>query len=337
MDFFSDYLLFAAKLATALAMLGVPVIVLLAARAARRGSRGETEVDLEVRQLNDHLLDNQLTLEAALLPARAFKKRRKELAQARKARARSVVEDAGKRAFVIHFSGDLRATAVLGLREEVTTILAVARSGDEVIVVLESGGGTIHGYGLAASQLRRIRDRGIRLRVVVDRIAASGGYMMACVADEVIAAPFAIIGSIGVIAQLPNFHRMLQKHDIDYEQITAGEYKRTLTVFGENTAEGRDKFQAEIDDAHALFKSFVATHRPGLDLDRVGTGEWWFATRAIELGLVDRLATSDDVIGAIAAEREVFMVKARRRRGLLARLSGDGLAGLWRGRGEITS
>src|SRR5690606_31940142 len=148
---------------------------------------------------------------------------------------------------------------------------------------------------------------------------------------EVIAAPFAIVGSIGVVAQLPNFHRALQKHDIDYEQITAGEYKRTLTLFGENTAEGRDKFQAEIDDAHALFKSFVATHRPALDLDRVGTGEWWFATRALELGLVDHLATSDDVIGAAAVEREVFMVKARRRRGLLARLSGDGLAGLWRG------
>ena len=206
-----------------------------------------------------------------MLPAKALRKLRKAERAAHKAAARDGT--ARPRSFVCHFDGDLRASAVSELREAVTAVLAVATADDELIVVLESGGGTIHGYGLAASQLARVRERGVRLRVVVDRIAASGGYMMACVGDEVLAAPFAIIGSIGVVAQLPNFHRLLKKHDVDFEQVSAGEFKRTLTLFGENTDADRAKFQQEIEDAHALFKDFVARFRPALDLPRVATGE----------------------------------------------------------------
>ncbi|MCB1747841.1 MAG: protease SohB [Gammaproteobacteria bacterium] len=310
-----DYLLFLAKLLTVVALCTLPL--LLALRARRR--QGDDDGEVTVTRLNDDLERGRLALEAALMSPREFKRRSKAVRKARKA-ARTG-DDGRPRTFVCHFDGDLRATAVAGLRREITAILAVAEAGDEVVIVLESGGGAMHAYGLAASQLDRLRRRAdLRLRVVVDRIAASGGYMMACVADEVIAAPFAIIGSIGVVAQLPNFHRLLRKHDIDFELVTAGEFKRTLTVFGENTASGRAKFQAEIDDAHVLFKDFVQRCRPHVDLARVATGEWWFASRALELGLVDRLATSDEILLEAAAERGVFRVRAQHRPTLLERL-----------------
>jgi serine protease SohB len=201
-------------------------------------------------------------------------------------------------------------------------VLTVATPADAVLVVLESAGGTIQGYGLAASQLQRLRAGGIPLTVAVDRIAASGGYMMACVAERIIAAPFAIIGSIGVVAQLPNVNRLLKKHDIDYELHTAGEYKRTLTVFGENTERGRAKFQAEIEDAHALFKEFVGRHRPQLELGRVATGEYWFAERALAQHLVDELRASDDYLLTACADRNVYEVRWVRRRSWMERMAG---------------
>ncbi len=326
MEYLIDYLVFTAKLATVVALVAAPLLIAFAVRQARAGAGGR-DVNIEVDKLNDALDDVRHRLEDAMLPVKDVRKRRKAERAAHKAAARGAA--ARPRSFVCHFNGDMRASAVTELREAVTAVLAVATSDDELIVVLESGGGTIHGYGLAASQLARVRERGVRLRVVVDRIAASGGYMMACVGDEVLAAPFSIIGSIGVIAQLPNFHRLLKKHDVDFEQVTAGEFKRTLTLFGENTDADRAKFQQEIEDAHALFKDFVARFRPGLDLPRVATGEWWFGTRALELGLVDGLATSDDVIVAAARERDVFEVRVRRKRTLLERLLGEHTA-LWR-------
>jgi len=326
MEYLIDYLVFAAKLATVVALVAAPLVIALAVRQGRAGAGGRA-VNIEVDKLNDALDDVRHRLEDAMLPAKALRKLRKAERAAHKAAARDGT--ARPRSFVCHFDGDLRASAVSELREAVTAVLAVATADDELIVVLESGGGTIHGYGLAASQLARVRERGVRLRVVVDRIAASGGYMMACVGDEVLAAPFAIIGSIGVVAQLPNFHRLLKKHDVDFEQVTAGEFKRTLTLFGENTDADRAKFQQEIEDAHALFKDFVARFRPALDLPRVATGEWWFGTRALELGLIDGLATSDDVIVAAAREHDVFEVRVRRKRTLLERLLGEHTA-LWR-------
>ncbi len=318
MEYLFNYLLFAAKLITVVAIVALPVTVILLSRHARRAGACSP---LEITRLNEVMEDGKSALEAVLLPPKVFKQQRKAAHKAAKQRAREVVDTHTSRTFVCEFSGDLRASAVSELREQITAILSVARADDAVLVVLESGGGTIHGYGLAASQLKRLRDRGIRLTVVVDRIAASGGYMMACVADELVAAPFAIIGSIGVVAQLPNFHRVLKKHDIDFEQITAGEFKRTLTLFGENTDAGRAKFQEEIDDAHTLFKDFVAACRPALDLARVATGEYWFGTRAVELGLVDRLATSDDLIVAAVAAGDVYKLTTTRKRSLLERLT----------------
>ncbi len=195
------------------------------------------------------------------------------------------------------------------LREEVTAVLAVATAEDEVLLRLESGGGVVHGYGLAASQLDRLKQQKIPLTVAVDKVAASGGYMMACIADKIIAAPFAIIGSIGVVAQLPNFHKLLKKNHIDVEQFTAGEFKRTVTVFAENTDKGREKFQRELEETHVLFKDFVKQHRPILEIDDVATGEHWFGYQAISLKLVDELKTSDDYLISTMQQRRVYQVK----------------------------
>jgi len=221
---------------------------------------------------------------------------------------------------VLNFHGDLRAAAVASLREEVTAVLTAAQPEDEVMVRLESVGGLVHAYGLAAAQLLRIRDRRIKLTVAVDKVAASGGYLMACVADRIIAAPFAILGSIGVIAQLPNFNRLLKKHDIDYEQFMAGEFKRTVTLFGENTDKGRHKFQEEIEVTHTLFKEFVKSHRPQLDLDQVATGEYWYGTRALEHRLADELRTSDDYLLDASASADLYEVTFTGKKPWLARL-----------------
>ena len=317
MYFVIEYLLFAAKALTVVGLCLLPLVVaLIVVRGARREG---PQALLSIERLNDKLLDSQLQMESMLSSAKVFKQRLKAVKQARKAEADRPAP-AENRLFVCEFAGDLRAEAVSSLREEISAILSVAGPSDEIAIVLESAGGTMHGYGLAASQLHRVRDRGLRLTVVVDKVAASGGYMMACVADQIIAAPFAIIGSIGVVAQVPNFNRLLRKHDIDFELVTAGKYKRTLTMFGENTASGREKFQAEIDDAHALFKDFVGTHRPQLDIERVATGEYWFGTRALELGLVDRLATSDEYLSVAAQDRNVYQVRVKRPKSLLDRL-----------------
>ncbi|MBA59183.1 MAG: protease SohB [Gammaproteobacteria bacterium] len=213
------------------------------------------------------------------------------------------------RAFVIDFKGDIQASAVSSLREEITAVLAVAEDDDEVLIRLESSGGVVHGYGLAASQLQRVRNSNIALTVSIDKVAASGGYMMACIADTIISAPFALIGSIGVVAQIPNFHRLLKKNEVDVELITAGEFKRTLTFFGENTDKGREKFAEELEDIHLLFKEFVTENRPSVSIEEVSTGEAWFGVRALERQLVDQLKTSDEYILDLCEERDVFQVQ----------------------------
>ena len=218
--------------------------------------------------------------------------------------------DAGEgRVFVLRFDGDTRASNGEQLRLEVSAILTMATPADEVVVVLESPGGMVHSYGLAASQLTRIRQHKIPLTAVVDKVAASGGYLMAAVANKVLAAPFALVGSIGVVAQVPNVYRLLKKNDVDVEVLTAGKFKRTLTMFGENTDEGREKFVEELEDVHALFQEFVAENRPGLDLERVATGEAWYGKRALELNLVDELVTSDEYLMHACENKEVFEVR----------------------------
>ncbi len=319
MDALTEYALFAAKWSTVIVVLGVAAIALLAAVSRRRD---HPEQHLEVRNLNDRYAAMALTLQAAMLPRKAYREAARAARRARQSRRKTPAETQRARVFVVGFKGDLRASAVAALREEITAVLAVARANDEIVVEIESPGGVIHGYGLASSQLQRVRDRGVRLTAAVDKVAASGGYLMASVADRIIAAPFAIVGSIGVIGQLPNFNRLLKKHEIDFEQLTAGEYKRTLSMFGENTPEGRDKFQADLEDAHALFKTHVRQFRPAIDIERVATGEHWFGQRALDLGLIDEVRTSDDYLYTKAQEADVYRVSFRRRRSLGERLLG---------------
>lgn len=216
--------------------------------------------------------------------------------------------------FVLDFKGDIQASAVENLREEITLILATAKAGrDRIVVRLESPGGMVHGYGLAAAQLVRLRDAGFHLTICVDKVAASGGYMMACIANEIIAAQFAIVGSIGVVAQVPNFNRLLKEHNVDFELYTAGQYKRTVTMFGENTPEGKAKFEEELQQTHVLFKHFVEKYRPQLNVDKVATGEHWYGEDALDLNLVDKLQTSDEYLLALLPQHDVYVINTRKK------------------------
>ncbi len=318
MEFLADVAVFLAKML--IVVFGIVLIIGAIARSARRGDGDESAGTLRVKKLNERWKKTALGMKYALVG----KKRRKALSAEEKKRRTAEQNAVGEvqrpKVFVVDFDGNVRATQVTSLREEVSAILEVASPGDEVVVRLKSPGGLVYSYGLAACQLERVRERGVRLTAVVDQVAASGGYMMAVVADRIIAAPFAVIGSIGVVAGIPNLHRWLKKHDVDYELLTAGRHKRTLTVFGENTAEGRQKFQEELDSAHALFKAHVVKYRPSLDVDRVATGEHWYGQEALGLGLVDRVSTSDDYLRELGRSQDVYHVQWALKRRLGDRL-----------------
>jgi serine protease SohB len=270
------------------------------------------------------------TLEDAVLDEVTLKKLAKDEKQKQKkdkAEQKKVAKDkmAGdaketKRVFVLDFDGDIKAQAVDTLREEISAILTIANENDEVVLKLESGGGVVHGYGLAASQLCRIKDKSIPLTICVDKVAASGGYMMACIGTKILAAPFAMLGSIGVVAQVPNFHKILKKNDVDYELFTAGEYKRTVTMFGENTDKAREKFNHELEETHELFKAFVSQHRSVIDVPKVATGEVWFGQQAIDLDLIDELGTSDQYLMDASDNADVFAVTYKAKKTLQEKL-----------------
>ena len=312
LEFLADYGLFLLKVATI--VIAIIVVIGVAAEAGRR-SQGDT---LEVEKLNDKYRDLAAALRTAVAGKAGARKVKKAVREQKKAEAKD--DSRRPRSYVIDFKGDLKASAAASLREEVTAILAVADDDDEVIVRLENHGGVVHEHGLAASQLVRIRERGIRLVVSVDKVAASGGYLMACVADRVVAAPFAILGSIGVLAQIPNFNRALENRGVDFEEVTAGKYKRTVTMFGKNTDEDRAKLKSDLEDVHELFKAAVVRYRPDLDLDRVATGEHWYGTRALELGLADELKTSDELLAERGGERDLFRVAFKVKQPLQKRL-----------------
>jgi serine protease SohB len=311
-DFFFNYGLFLVKVLTI-----VVAIVVIIGVAASVGRKAHQE-GLEVEDLNK----KYKALASALRKAVLKKDEQKKEAKAEKKREKAAAKESSDRprSFVINFKGDLKASALPALREEVSAVLEVATGMDEVIVCLENHGGVVHEHGLAASQLARIRDKGIPLIVCVDKVAASGGYLMACVATRIYAAPFAILGSIGVLAQLPNFNRFLDSHGVDFEQVTAGKYKRTVTMFGENTDEDRAKLKEELEDVHALFKAAVSEYRPDLDLDKVATGEYWYGPRALEMGLADEIKTSDELLSERAADRDLYALSYHIKQPLQKRL-----------------
>jgi serine protease SohB len=310
-----EYGLFLAKTITIL--LGIAALLILAMRL-RPGGHGDSE-QLEITDLNHRYRELTYALKEFSLSKKAFKAYLKAEHKEEKAREKTGSADR-KRLFVIEFNGDIRASEVSALRVLVTTLLMEAKEGDQVLVRLDNSGGLVSEHGLAASQLARIRAKGIPLTIAVDKVAASGGYLMACVAERIIAAPFAVVGSIGVLAELPNFHRLLERYGVDFELHTAGEYKRTLTIFGENTDEGRQKLREQLEETHALFKSFVSSYRPTLDLDRVATGEYWHGQRAVELGLVDAIQTSDDFLLDAIEDMDLLKLKYSARKKPIERL-----------------
>ncbi|PRB81460.1 protease SohB [Pseudomonas sp. MYb185] len=322
MDWLAEYGMFAAKALTTL----VVIFIVLLMVASLKGRQRKGEGALQVTRLNDQLARMTERLGQAVLDKPALKALHKTRKQEAKARSRGNADR--DKVFVLNFHGDIKASALENLRHEVTAVLELATPRDEVIVKLESGGGMVHAYGLAAAQLTRVREAGIPLTVCVDKVAASGGYMMACIADRILVAPFAMLGSIGVVAQLPNFHRVLKKHEIDYEMLTAGEYKRTLTLFGENTDKDREKFQEDLENIHRLFKQFVTRYRPVLDIDAVATGEVWFGSEALERALADELKTSDEYVSQRIRQADVFEVHFARPKRLQDRLSSSVSAAL---------
>lgn len=312
MEYLIEIGLFVGKALVVVVAVFLIVMTIVSAAARQKESKGE----LRVENLSKELRKTTRQIKNSLLSKKARKRAEKDA----KKEDQNEVESANK-IFLIDFKGSIDAKEVESLRREVTAVLAVASDTDEVLVRLESGGGVVHGYGLAASQLQRIRDRGLSLTVAVDKVAASGGYMMACVANKVVAAPFAVLGSIGVLAQLPNFHRLLKDKKVDFEQITAGDYKRTLTIFGENTEDGRQKFQQDINEVHELFKQHVATRRPQIDIDKVATGEIWYGSQAIDLNLIDEITTSDDLLMSAAQKSDVIKVSYQPKKNMAHKLT----------------
>ena len=330
LDFLYEYGLFLAKVVTfCVAAIVVIGFLVMAGQNRRQLSKAG---HIEVRNLNEEFEDMTDTLDHAMMDKFQFKQLRKSQEKADKLQTKQDKADAKKQAkqikaegssvtgeeevpaakkrtFVLDFDGDVKASAVEFLRHEISAIISVAKVTDEIIMRLDSSGGMVHTYGLAASQLGRINTANIPLTICVDQIAASGGYMMACMANHITAAPFALVGSIGVVAEVPNVHRLLKKHSIDVEVLTAGEHKRSLTIMGENTRKGRDKFVEDLQQTHGLFKSWVKQQRPQLDLDKVANGDVWYGQQAIDMGLVDAVGTSDEVLQEAVKESDVLLIE----------------------------
>ena len=349
MNWFSQYALFLAETATVvIAILSILIFILSQRRklSTVSGRLSVKDISQEYEQIKDDILMSSMDEFEAKQYTKDLKKQKKlekkqaKLAIKQKQNKNSnqvtetnitdnsnpqtkvaIANGAKPKLFVLSFNGSMDAHEVEELRQEITAVLAIIKPEDQVVIKLESPGGVVHGYGLAASQLLRFRARNIPFTAVVDKVAASGGYMMACTANKIVAAPFAIVGSIGVVAQIPNFNRLLKKHDVDIELQTAGEYKRTLTMFGENTDEGRQKFKQELEETHLLFKDFVKEYRPNVDIEQVATGEHWFAAQAKDKGLVDQISTSDDFILSHLDTHKIISVSFQRKQKLSEKIS----------------
>ena len=311
-----EIVLFALK--TGLIVIGLLAVILIPLLAAQgRGSKDREKKKLSFENLKDKLKNRTVELQSRILDKKNLKLYLKNL----KKKGNAEKKDLPK-SYVLEFMGDKTASQTENLREEISLILKVAKPEDEVILLLESRGGSVAHYGLAACQLQRLRDRGISLTICVDRVAASGGYLMACVGNKILSAPFAFIGSIGVLFGIPNIHGLLRKNLISYEELTAGKHKRTLTPFGKVTEEKKQKLQEQIDLVHQQFQSFLRRYRPSLDFDQVATGEAWLGDEALKLGLVDAIQCGDDYIVSQLETRDVYKVALKKEESLPEKLFG---------------
>jgi len=320
-EFLAEYGMFLAKAVTVLV-----VVALIIGLAASAGVKDKPS-GLKITKLNDKLNKLKSQLQESVLDKTALKSVKKaektaakQQAKAEKNADKKESTTSKKKVFVLDFNGDIKASQGERLKNEISALLTIASPEDEVVVKVESGGGMVHQYGLASSQLDRIKSHNIPLTVCVDKVAASGGYMMAVVADKIVAAPFAILGSIGVVAQVPNFNKLLKKNDIEFEVHTAGEYKRTLTLFGENTDKAREKFQEDLKDVHELFKTFVSEHRPVVDVNTVANGDIWYGQRALDVKLIDEIKTSDQYLQDKCKDCDVFLITTPKKKALGQRL-----------------
>jgi serine protease SohB len=326
LEYLYQYGLFVAQAITVVIVFAAIIGLIVGAAAKGKSSnKGELYVDNISEEIEDTIVD----LKRSLLNKDDLKAFDKNLKKEVKKGSKNKDKEDEKRPnmFVVSFDGGVYANEVESLREEISAIISIAQPGDKVLIKLESPGGVVHGYGLASSQIARLRSADIEVIAAVDKVAASGGYMMACVANKIISAPFAIIGSIGVVAQLPNFNKLLKKHDVEIEQHTAGNYKRTLTMLGENTDEAREKFKEELADTHILFKEFVSEYRPDLDIEKVATGEHWYGKQALELKLVDELLTSDDFVLNSVKDHTLYKVEYKIKQKLAEKLGIAAAAG----------
>lgn len=294
----------------------VMVIIVIALVAAKASHKNEIQIELLHKKFKHY----RNVLKTQTMNKSESKELKKKLKEERKALEANT--KAQKKIFVIDFDGDIKASAVENLREEITAVLTIATPEDEVVVKVESPGGVVHGYGLAASQLLRVREKQIPLTVCIDKVAASGGYLMSCTANKILCAPFAIVGSIGVVAQVPNLFRVLKKHDVDFKEYTAGEYKRTVSLLGEITPKGEEKFKQQLEETHALFKSFVQKYRPHLNLSEVATGEYWYGDQALGKGLIDEIKTSDDYLLTLSEKHQLVKVKFEHHESFSEKISG---------------
>ena len=315
--FLSEYLMFLFKTLTIVISIALIIITYFYIKSKLKKSKDDGV--LIIKDLSRHYYELKLQMLKTLSSKHKIKESIREFKKILK-------EKKGKEdkqnTYVLKFNGNIKATAVESLKEEITAILSIAHKSDKVVLVLESPGGTVSGYGLAASELSRIKNKGIQLIVIVDKVAASGGYMMACIANQIIAAPFAVIGSIGVVSQLPNFNQLLKDKGIEYEQITSGKYKRTVTMFGKNTDEDRRKLQLELEEIHNQFKSLIKKQRPSVDIEKISTGEYWLAEKAKELKLVDDLMTSDEYLMNLhESGSNIYQIEYKKEPSLMNKLS----------------
>tara|TARA_B110000238_G_scaffold76332_1_gene84019 strand:- start:115 stop:1119 length:1005 start_codon:yes stop_codon:yes gene_type:complete len=306
-ELLSNYGLFLLKTLTVV----ISIVLILSFIMSTRNNK--TEGDITIKNINEEFSLLEENIKKNLLGKSEFKKFIKLRKKNKKTN--------GKRLFVLDFKGNIKASEIVSLRREISGIILSYQKSDEVLLRLENSGGTVHEHGLAAAQLKRLKDKNIPLTICVDKVAASGGYMMACVANKIIASPFAIIGSIGVLAQVPNFNKLLKNKGIDFEQHTAGNYKRTVTMFGENTDKDREKLGEQLQDIHILFKDFITTNRKNIDIDKVATGEYWYGPKALELNLIDGIMTSDEYILSMINEFEIFHIQYKKLKTLSDKIS----------------
>ena len=305
MEILTDYFIFLLKVFTLAIAITVPLLLIIGSSKGKSQPKGK----LSITNLSEKFESMGNAVKSSLMNPKELKKFKKDLTKDKKKKDKNKEKDEKDSAFVLNFKGDIQATEVEKLKQEINAILLSEAPCKEVIIRVESGGGSAYAYGLCAAELKRLVDNDINLTVCIDKVAASGGYLMSCVASKIIAAPWAIVGSIGVIAQMPNFHRLLKKNSIDFEMHTAGAYKRTLTTLGENTEEGRKKFKSDLEDLHIIFKDFVKEQRPQVDTEVVATGEVWQGKEAIDVGLIDSIETSDNYLVSLSKKVNLFEIE----------------------------